>query len=151
MLGKLARTLRILGFDTKYVRHEEREKILAQSLKEKRILLTRAHNFPKIENIFVINSEKIEPQLKELEKRFNISTQIKPFTRCLVCNTPLVSVNKDKVKGKVPFYIYETHKEFVYCKECNKFYWKGTHYQDMQKMVDELKVLNPNIKNTFQH
>lgn len=138
MLGKLARTLRMLGFDTKYVKHWERKRLLYDCIKEKRILLTRNRNLPKSSNIFVVESEDLKTQLKELDAKFNLKSKSTPFTRCLICNTLLISVPKSKVKDKVPIYVYETHQAFGYCKTCDKFYWKGTHYQAMVDITKEL-------------
>ncbi|MCK4352596.1 Mut7-C RNAse domain-containing protein [candidate division WOR-3 bacterium] len=138
MLGKLATALRMLGFNTKYVKYKKSEAILSDSLKENRILLTRAHNLPENPNIFIIESENLDQQLKEVDSKFKIKSKLKPFTRCLICNTSLEVIPKSKVKGKVPFYVYQTHQEFAYCKECHKFYWKGTHYQAMLEKIRKL-------------
>lgn len=149
MLGKLARTLRMLGFDAKYVSIKSKGECLSNShtelqgaMKEDRILLTRAHNLPKTETIFVVESEHLEAQLKELDVKFNIKSNVHPFTRCIICNTLLTAVDKSQAKGKVPFYVYQTQESFAYCKGCDRCYWKGTHYQSMvdriKKMVDFL-------------
>ncbi|MDI6840814.1 MAG: Mut7-C RNAse domain-containing protein [bacterium] len=144
MLGKLAKTLRVLGFDTKYVKYCKStgsfgsNDILADSLKESRILVTRTHKFPKISNVFVIKSEELLQQLKELDHKFKIRSHMNPFSRCLICNSILETVRKSEVKSKVPFYVYQTHREFGYCRECNKFYWKGTHYKAIVKRVKKL-------------
>jgi len=133
MLGKLSRELRILGFDTIYVKAADRDEILRKALAEKRILLTRSRAFPKREDILIINSEHVKEQLKEVISTFELEP--KPFTRCLVCNTPLESVKKETAKGKVPFFVYQTHDDFVYCKKCDKFYWQGSHYKNMTEKL----------------
>ena len=138
MLGKLVKTLRLLGIDTKYVRYSRSETALAESLKEKRILLTRAHKFPEIKTVFVIESEILNDQLKQLNAEFHIKLQINSFTRCLNCNNSLERVPKSAVKSKVPPYIYKTQSEFSYCKKCNKYYWKGTHYQALTEKIRKL-------------
>ncbi|HID93458.1 MAG TPA: hypothetical protein EYP60_05110 [bacterium (Candidatus Stahlbacteria)] len=143
MLGKLARKLRILGFDTIYVRVTNRDEILRKALAEKRVLLTRSHAFPKREDILIINSEYVKEQLKEVMSTFKLKP--KPFTRCIICNTLLQSVKKEAVKGKVPFFVFQTHDDFVYCKKCNKFYWKGSHYKNM---VEKLKGCSDYGQNT---
>lgn len=143
MLGKLARILRLLGFDTKYIKYvgAVREPPLDFGvMKEGRILLTRAHNLPKMETIFIIQSEHLETQLKEIDAKFNIKFKLRPFTRCIVCNTLLTPVDKSQVKDRVPFYVYQTQNEFVYCKGCDKFYWKGTHYKNMLSLVKKIEV-----------
>ena len=135
MLGKLARTLRALGFDTKYVKYRKSDDILADSLKEGRILITKTHKFPEIPTVFVVESDDLLQQLKELDYKFKIRSSMNPFTRCLICNSILETVRKAEVKNRVPFYVYQTHREFGYCKKCKKFYWKGTHYKAMVKRV----------------
>ena len=133
MLGKTAKALRLLGIDTIYIREPDRKKLFEIALKEGRIILTRAHNLPKNDKIFVLKSEKVDEQIKEIIEKFK--PVLKPFTRCIECNTKLQIVDKSKVKGKVPFFVYQTHEEFAYCPNCDKYYWEGTHYEVLEKRV----------------
>lgn len=136
MLGKLARNLRLLGLDTVYIRHLNRKDILTRSLEEERILLTRCHNFPKRSDIYVIETDNPLGQTKEVVKVFKLSPN--PFTRCAVCNLPIEKVNKEDIKEKVPPFVFKTQNEFARCAGCGRIYWKGTHYENISKMIDEL-------------
>ena len=143
MLGKLARELRILGFDTRYINLQVdvvRNPItllkLAQS--ENRIILTRNTKLKNYSGVVFINSECIDEQIAQVIKSFKLENDIKPFSRCLVCNEILISVKKEEIKGKVPFYIFQTKDEFSCCPKCQKIYWAGTHQKNMRERVRKL-------------
>lgn len=134
MLGKLSRNLRLLGFDAEYVRHIDREDLISRLLDEQRILLTRAHNLPKRDDIYVVNSDAHPEQTREVIRVFDLTP--KPFTRCVVCNFPLKRVRKPDVEEYVPPYVFETQSEFSRCDRCGRIYWKGTHYERIKKFID---------------
>ncbi len=136
MLGKLARNLRLLGFDTVYIRHLNRKDILTRTLEGGRILLTRAHSFPRRSDIYIIETDEPLEQTREVVKVFNLSPR--PFTRCAVCNLPIEKVNKEDVKEKVPPHVFKTQNEFGRCKECGRIYWKGTHYEHISEMIGKV-------------
>ena len=133
MLGKLARVLRLLGQDVIYVKPTDRNGMLKMALEEGRVILTRSHKLPHHPSIFVIKSQDWREQLEEVKKAFPLD--INPFTRCSICNTELVEVSKTEVRGKVPYHVYEVHDEFAYCPGCGRYYWKGTHYENIKKML----------------
>ncbi len=139
MLGSLARRLRFLGIDTLCINEKNRENIIALSIREDRILLTRSHWFPKRNNIYVIETDDPDKQTKEVVMVFNLSP--KPFTRCSVCNSLLERIDRDCVKDMVADYVFQTQKEFSRCTGCGKIYWRGTHYQGILKMIDKIREL----------
>ena len=139
MLGKLAVRLRMLGFDTSYYHDTADSFLLRKSREEGRILLTRDSSLVKVRgaNTFFISSKKLKDQIHEVIKKHDL--KIIPqnmFSRCSVCNEPLVALPKEKVRGKVPPIVYKLSNEFSYCPKCKKYYWKGTHYE---KIIQELK------------
>ena len=136
MLGKLARNLRLLGYDTEYIRHFNRIDLLTRLLEEERILLTRSHSFPKREDIYVLEIDNHLEQTKEVVRVFNLSPE--PFTRCAVCNFPIVKVKKAEIVGNVPEYVFKTQDEFSKCINCGRIYWKGTHYEKIIKFIDKV-------------
>ncbi len=147
MLGKLAKKLRILGFDAEYYADIGEDEILEKS--KGRILLTRdkilyRKALKRGLRAFYIKSDKWRSQLKAVSNLFPIEENAKPFTRCSVCNTPLKDVEKEEVRGKVPEYVYMTHEQFKICPKCGKVYWKGSHMElirkDMGKLVKVWKV-----------
>jgi len=139
MLGKLAMRLRMLGFDATYYRNTADSFLLRKSKEENRILLTRDASLVKIKgaNAFWISSRKLKDQIREVIQKYNLKiTPQNMFSRCSVCNEPLVDLPKEKVEGKVPPVVYKLFKEFSYCPKCDKYYWKGTHFE---KIIEELK------------
>lgn len=139
MLGKLAVRLRILGFDTTYYHDTADSLLLRKSKEEKRILLTRDLSLTKTRgaNALFISNRKLKDQIKEVIEKYKLKiTPQNIFSRCSVCNEPLENISKEKVKDKVPPVVYKLFKEFAYCPKCDKYYWKGTHYE---KIIEELK------------
>ena len=133
--GKTARALRMLGIDTIYLRHPSRDKLQELALKENRIILTRAHDINLKNKVLILEDVPYDEHIKFLLKKFKL--KIKPLTRCLECNSLLCTVDKSFVKGKVPFFVYQTFQKFAYCPYCKKIYWQGTHYQAMQRKIKE--------------
>lgn len=140
MVGRLAKWLRILGFDCLYCREGEKAELLRLTLREERIILTRDKSFVKghPERSFLIKSESLETQLVEIMKRFRLQAKSSPFSRCSVCNDLLLPRTKSDVKGKVPFFVYQNHDRFAYCRICDKYYWEGTHHKAMQDKIARL-------------
>jgi len=139
MLGKLAVRLRMLGFDTSFYHDTADSFLLRKSKEEDRILLTRDSSLIKIRgaNAFFIPSKKLKDQIREVIEKYNLKVSPQNmFSRCSVCNEPLEDLKKEKVKGKVPPIVYKLFNEFAYCPKCDKYYWKGTHYE---KIVEELR------------
>ena len=139
MLGKLAVRLRMLGFDTSFYHDTADSFLLRKSKEEDRILLTRDSSLIKVKgaNAFFISSKKLKDQIREVIEKYNL--KVSPsnmFSRCSVCNEPLEDLPKEKIKGKVPPVVYKLFKEFAYCSKCDKYYWKGTHYE---KIIEELR------------
>ncbi len=143
MLGKLAKYLRILGFDVEYFADIEESKIIDMINKSDRILLTKdIALFTRVENkdkAYLLKSDSWRSQLKSVVKRFNISSKdIRCFSRCIVCNTKLEPTSKESVRGKVPEYTYSTHENFYICPKCGRIYWKGTHVEHMEEKITEV-------------
>ncbi len=139
MLGKLAIRLRMLGFDTSYYGDSADSMLLRKSREENRTLLTRDTELIKIRgaNAFFVSSKKLKDQIKEVIEKYDLKVIPKNmFSRCSVCNESLLDVSKESVKGKVPPVIFKLFDEFAYCPKCDKYYWKGTHYE---KIIEELK------------
>ncbi|MBN2378929.1 Mut7-C RNAse domain-containing protein [candidate division WOR-3 bacterium] len=138
MLGKLARWLRVLGWDSEYVKGKSTEVLLKKAKAEGRILLTRKQGLTDERLVFVEN-EKLTEQLVQLERKFRVLSAGEPFTRCIECNEKLEEVDKAQVKGKVPFYTYETQEKFYRCPGCGKVFWPGSHHEAMLWKLRKLK------------
>ena len=142
MLGKLVKWLRILGYNTSYSFSKTSMSIILTAREENRILLTRNTNLIKRKNIcdfLFIQNDDWEKQLMEVIKglKLKISFNSKPFSRCIVCNTPTIAVDRETVEKHVPSYVFLTRNHFVYCPSCNKYYWEGTHLKKMKKKIQE--------------
>jgi len=133
MLGRLARWMRLLGYDTEYFREDHPDKLIVKAKAEARVVLTRNSKLVEIPGVVYIKSEMIHEQLRKVMEIF--PPEGEPLSRCSLCNTPIQKIEKEKVKGKVPEYVYKTHNEFYYCPECDKIYWQGTHIDLMKEFL----------------
>jgi len=149
MLGRLARWLRILGYDTLYFPQIEDRLILKIAREEDRILLTRDTGLVKVRGLkkfLLLEENDPSQQLKRVITAFGLATagesdgfmRIPSLRRCPVCNTPLRWASKDEAKDKVPDYVHNTVEDFKYCTGCYKFYWKGTHPEMAHKKLQEV-------------
>jgi len=141
-LGKLARYMRMLGFDTFYENDMNDESIVKLSLKEKRTILTRDVGLLKRKTIthgYYIRNTKTDQQLEEVVNRFQLEKLINEFTRCIDCNGILTSISKEKVIDKLPSKIKIHYTKFFICTECSKIYWHGSHVEGMSKVVNKFK------------
>jgi len=140
-LGKLAKHLRLLGFDTLYSNSYEDQEISEISKNEKRITLTRDRGLLKrkiITHGYYIKSRDPEEQLYEVVKRFDLLQSLKPFTRCLMCNKKLEIIEKYKIISQLPEKIRISYDHFQICPDCKKIYWVGSHWRNMKKKLEQL-------------
>jgi uncharacterized protein with PIN domain len=140
-LGRLAKWLRILGFDTAYSKESKAGTLIIDALREERIIITRNHRLPagRGVRIVVIEAEKIKAQLGEILAAFKIKPDPEEmFTRCILCNEELQAAEKEKVKDRVPEYVYKTQEEFITCPKCKRIYWQGTHWGNVEKTLKEI-------------
>jgi len=142
MLGKLAKWLRILGYDVLYYDNLTDDELIDITFKEKRILLTRDKKLSQnwiVKTIF-IDSEKKEIQLEELIKKLDLEIEEEQYCRrCPKCNTLLELVNnKELLKEKIPVDIYNKYDEFWCCNKCNKYYWQGPHWTSIKNYIKKL-------------
>ncbi len=138
MLGKLAKYLRFMGYDTYYPSGDmSDEEIIEIAQREGRIILTRDRELAARANGIYIESDDYREQLRFLVEKFGLSDD-NLLTRCSVCNEPLVPVEKEKIRGRVPEYVYENHDEFYLCPKCNRVYWYGSHTERIEKEIREI-------------
>ncbi len=136
MLGKLAKWLRILGFDTLYLYHPSLPEI-TERVAEGRIFLTRNRKvFQHVPGAVFISSDHWKAQLQELfEKGCVEAGETRWFTRCILCNELLTAVSKEEVEQSVPEYIRQTAPSFARCPVCGKIYWPGSHLARMKERI----------------
>jgi hypothetical protein len=135
MLGRLAKWMRLLGFDVLYDRTMTDNEIIRISLTQDRVILTRDTGLvarPLASNHVFIEGDYVRQQLQQVLTTFHIMAIPGPLTRCPVCNTLLSPVAKQDVRDLVPRYVYEKNNSFLRCENCGKTYWKGTHVKMMK-------------------
>ncbi len=138
MLGRLAKWMRLLGFDVLYGRAMTDNEVIRLSLEDNRVILTRDTGLasrPLASKHLVITSDKVREQLRQVLDAFHIDTMPGRLTRCSLCNELLVPIAKEEAKDMVPQYVYEKNDSFLRCRKCGKIYWKGTH---ITRIVKEL-------------
>lgn len=139
-LGRLAAFLRMLGFDCLYRNCYMDEQLAAISRDERRILLTRDVGLLKrgaVTHGYFVREIDPRRQLPEIVCRFDLARRARPFSRCMRCNTPLVTVAKEEVLAELPPRTAGAHDEFRRCPTCRRIYWKGAHYRRMLALVPE--------------
>ncbi len=140
-LGKLARRLRLLGFDTLYSNHYSDNDLVEISKNESRIILTRDVNLLKnkvITHGYWMRNILVQEQLKEVVSRFDLKSKISPFSRCLECNGLILEKTREEIQdqnalqqmAEIPDKLYE-------CQNCRKIYWMGSHYDKMKAIVQK--------------
>jgi uncharacterized protein with PIN domain len=142
-LGTLAKYMRMIGLDTLYQNNYPYGEIIKISLEEKRTILTKDRDLLKQNDVthgYWIRSDNPDEQLKEIINRFDLKNEIKEFSRCLECNTILIHVEKEKILDRLPPKVKQRQNEFFYCTNCDKVYWKGSHFDKMKNLID--KVIN---------
>ena len=140
-LGKLARLLRLCGFDVKY-RNDYRDRdVVDIGVDEQRIILTRDRRLLHHKTIthgYWLRSLCPDDQLKEVLQRFDLSRQVRPFHRCIECNGTIESVDKAAVLELLEPLTKKHYQDFYRCVDCGKVYWKGSHYDHMVSRLSRL-------------
>jgi uncharacterized protein with PIN domain len=140
-LGRLAKWLRILGYDAEYYKEENLSSLVVTSLRDNRIILTRNQRLPRQSSIkiMLLKPENLKEQIKETLKILNLKPNTElMFSRCILCNVELAEVEKDKIKDRVPEYVFMTHDKFVVCPQCKRIYWQGTHWGNVKDILKEI-------------
>ena len=144
-LGRLARYLRMLGFDVLY-RNDYQDVELAQIAENgERLLLTRDRGLlmrKVIKYGYCIRNKDPKKQLAEVVKRFNLSGEFNPFQRCLVCNHPLEPVAKEDIIERLQPLTKKYYQDFRICPQCERIYWKGSHYKRMESFLRKVMDLS---------
>jgi len=140
-LGKLAKWLRIMGFDSVYVHGIPRENFLFYG-KEGRILLTRTRRIqtknPGHHLLFIRFNDPREQLLQVISELKIDFSLIKPFSRCIRCNLPLNEISREQTRPFIPDYVYETRFSFRKCPSCGRIYWPGTHGNAVINIIHDI-------------
>lgn len=140
-LGRLAAYLRMLGLDCLYRNDYDDQELADTAQRERRILLSRDRRLLMRKAIaygYCLRSLDPLKQLAEVLKRFDLAKSFVPFHRCPRCNHPLETVEKEAVLDRLEPLTKLYFDEFQICPACQQIYWKGSHYERMQKMMQQL-------------
>jgi uncharacterized protein len=140
-LGKLARYLRLMGFDSLYRNDFADEELASISRTESRILLTRDRGLLKhkvVTHGYCVRDTRPKTQLLEVLRRFDLFRSIHPFERCALCNSPLEAIEKEKIQDRLLPATRRHFEEFRICPACNQIYWKGSHHERMEQLIQRV-------------
>ena len=145
-VGKLAKWLRLMGYDTVFFNGSNDSHMIATALAEDRVILTRDTQIMKRRVVtngqlkaILIKSDESEQQMQQVIATLNLDCQYGPFTICLECNQPLLERSKQQVKDLVPPYVFQTQNQYMECSACHRIYWQGTHWQVMVKNLQDFQ------------
>lgn len=141
-LGRLARFLRLLGFDTLYDRNWDDDHLAEISSSQERILLTRDVELLKRSEVthgYFVRSNEPRRQVVEVTRRFHLEDDLRPFTRCMVCNGGLTPVDKAEVEDHLPLATRKRFDDYSRCTECGKVYWLGAHHPELHQIVETVR------------
>lgn len=139
-LGKLAKYLRMLGFDSLYKNDFEDAFIIAIAASQNRIILTRDKALlsdKKVSHGYFVRAINTKAQLSEIMNKFDLYSQVSPFSRCINCNQLLKRISADAARPHIKNDTARIFKLFYQCSGCHKIYWKGSHYQRMMQLIND--------------
>jgi uncharacterized protein with PIN domain len=133
MLGSLARWLRLLGYDADYDNRRDDAELVRLARAENRVLLTRDRELAARRGVqaLFIDSQVLDEQLAQVTAAFPRAAESGP-ARCSVCNTILVPATPEELTDRLPAYVLHKHRDFRRCPGCDRVYWPGSHWQNMQ-------------------
>jgi uncharacterized protein with PIN domain len=142
-LGRLARQLRMFGFDALYERDYADDQIAQISATRNRIVLTR--DLPLLKRNLVkwgywLRSQVAEEQLLEVFRQFGLPETIRAFYRCIDCNGIIGQVSREAVIHQLQPLTLTNFHDFYQCSSCQKVYWKGSHYDKMQAFITRIRA-----------
>lgn len=134
MLGKLAKRLRLLGFDVLYDPSLEDREVIRCALEQDRVILTRDTRLamrPLASSHILVRGDRVQDQVGQILAGIPLAGAQKALTRCSRCNHLLQPVSRQVVRDLVPAHIYGTQRDFLGCSGCGRIYWRGSHLKRM--------------------
>ncbi len=141
-LGRLARLLRLAGFDSLYDNRWQDRTLSRLSRQEGRILLTRDRGLlmrAEVTHGYCLRSPHPPAQLAEVLARFDLQRRLSPFSLCLVCNQKLERLSRRRARERVPSPVARRYRRFRACPQCGRVYWRGSHWEHMQRYLELAK------------
>ena len=138
MLGKMAKWLRVLGFDARY-EHLKRQAQVQTYLAEGYLVITRNQRWCPYQGVMCVRANDPMEQLREAIAKLSVTPdEVRLLQRCIVCNEPLNQLLREEAFGLVPDYVFETHTMFYQCAQCRRIYWPGSHPGRMLKRLQDV-------------
>ncbi len=141
MLGRLAKWLRIAGFDVLYSNHFSDNELVKISTSQERVLLSRDTRLlvRKAVRLFIfVESQDLRMQIRQVFETTRVTGISSLLTRCLSCNETLQETTHESVRGIVPPYVFKTQGNFKSCPRCGKVFWAGTHRNSVIRNLEKL-------------
>jgi uncharacterized protein len=142
MLGKLAKWMRILGYDVEYFPEIGDEDLIERAEATGRLILTRDTLLVRRRRVrgrhYFVRGDDWREQLRQVVAAFPPAPPDRLLCRCLRCNAPLAEIPREEVRGKVPPYVHETQEEFATCPSCGRIYWGATHRDKVAEQLREI-------------
>jgi uncharacterized protein with PIN domain len=148
-VGKLAKWLRMMGYDALLFKEEDDGKMIKVALAQNRVILTKDTQIMRRRLVtsgrlkaILIEDDEPRAQLRQIAAVLDLDYQFRPFSICLECNQSLVERDKDEVRDLVPPHVFETQNLYMECPSCHRIYWRGTHWQAMSRDLEMLTAKN---------
>jgi Uncharacterized conserved protein len=139
-VGKLAKWLRMIGYDTQLFDHRDDKHLIHIAMTENRTIITRDTRMMQRRIIAIgelkailIKDDDPAKQIYQVVKELGLNPNFRPFSLCLECNQSLKKVSKEDARDRLPPYVYQTQSQYLECPDCHRIYWQGTHWQAMVK------------------
>ncbi|HJX69747.1 MAG TPA: Mut7-C RNAse domain-containing protein [Dehalococcoidia bacterium] len=147
--GKLARWLRIMGYDTLFFNNIDDAQLVDIALREGRVALTKDTQLMRRRVVangqlrgILLQDDDPKEQLRQVIGELKLDCQLRQFTRCLECNQNLAPKTREEVKEVVPPYVFRTQTQYMQCPSCLRVYWRGTHWQRMKRELEKIAGLS---------
>ena len=148
-VGKLAKWLRIMGYDALLFSGVDDGRMVKMALAQNRVILTKDSQIMERRLVtsgrlkaVLIEDDDVKAQLRQVVTALNLDYHFRPFSICLECNQPLLDRDKESVRELAPPFVFKTQKLYMECPSCHRLYWRGTHWQAMSRELDKLAKEN---------
>lgn len=147
--GKLAGWLRMMGYNTLFFNFGQDGEMIKIATEENRIIVTRDTRIMERRVVktgavraVLLTTDNPSKQMRQLFASIDRQVDFRPFSLCISCNQLLIKVAKEHVREKVPAYVYKTQDVFYCCQNCERIFWRGTHWQAMKQLLNEWRGLD---------
>lgn len=141
MLARVARWLRMLGADVIFDESIDGAAMLQLARRDGRIMLTRDKRLRTASDVLFLDSNHFREQLRQILARYTFDIRRDAFSRCSRCNTPLIAVDREVIRNRVPPFVYASNENFSECPGCGHLYWSGTHPERIMRELQRIQTV----------